>query len=92
MLQPDKYARRSFEIEAVRVTKDNMLEIMKWCDGSVFTGDDKDDMYIKVSTQGRTERQTRAYVGDWVLKMGKSFKIYTDKSFRKCFEKVVVPA
>src|SRR5687767_10988775 len=90
MLSTGKYTRRSFEVEAIRVTNRNFDEVAEWCGGAIVVGDDKEDTYIKASVAyGRTERQTRAYVGDWVLKMGqKSFKIYTDKSFRKCFERL----
>jgi hypothetical protein len=39
-------------------------------------------------------RQTQAYLGDWVLKSGKSFKVYTNSAFEKSFipaEKKPVP-
>ncbi len=31
-------------------------------------------------------RQTTAFVGDWVLKANKGFKVYTDKAFKENFE------
>jgi hypothetical protein len=88
-----KYARKPFYVQAVRITKENFDEISNWTGGEAMK-DDKDRDYIKVLVSGQaSERQSRAYVGDWVLESNPgSFKIYSDRSFKACFEEVVAPS
>lgn len=90
MLTPGKYARKPFQIEAVFVTEEKMMEVATWCGGIViYNTSVQVAPHIDVPVQGAlTERQSMAFAGDWVLKMGNSFKVYTDKAFQKCFEPV----
>lgn len=97
-IETNKYARRPFYVDAVQVTEENMEEVAKWCQGDVATdpkaltapeasGDDHP--YVKVRVhRPLTERQTKAFVGDWVLYAGTGFKVYTPKAFEKSFERV----
>lgn len=98
MITPETYHRRSFPIEAVRVDADNMAEVAKWCLGKILIqkrpsqkgagGYVQEVPYIEVDVQRPLNpRQTMAFVGDWVLKTGNSFKIYSDIAFHKNFEK-----
>lgn len=88
----EQYLRKSFPVDAVRVTADNMEEVARWCDGSIHEDHTDENPsanphYIKVRVQNPlTERQTRAYDGDWVLYAGKGYKVYTDRAFRKSFD------
>jgi hypothetical protein len=82
------YTRNSFAVTAVQVTEQNIEVVAKWC-GSVLreavpeTGVAK---HIHVDVRRpMTIRQSRAYVGDWLLKAGKGFKVYTDQAFQSCF-------
>lgn len=85
MLEISRWTRKPFDVEAVQVTKENYDEVAKWCQGTVVTGEGEGD-YIKVRVlRVINERQTRAYVGDWVLYAGTGYKVYTDKAFRKSF-------
>lgn len=81
-----KYIRKSFAVEAVRVDKDNMDEVSEWCEGHI----DKDKsarLFIKIDvSMARYGRQTQAYVGDWVLRMGTGFRVYTHSAFEKSFD------
>lgn len=85
------YVRKSFDVEAIRVTNDNMRAVAEWCAGEVKAiggHDGRYGPYIKVDVfRPINERQTQAFVGDWVLRMGTSFKVYTDSAFKKDFEK-----
>lgn len=94
-IETNKYARRPFYVDAVQVTEENMAEVAKWCQGDVMT-DDKaltapelsgdDHPYVKVRVhRPLTERQTKAFAGDWVLYAGTGFKVYTPKAFEKSF-------
>lgn len=88
MLETTKYARKTFEIDAVQVTADNIAEVAKWVDGDVRT-DNKNAQYVKVRVHlPRSDRQTRAYVGDWVLYSGTGYRVYTPKAFAHNFIKV----
>lgn len=84
----EKYQRKSFPVDAVQVTEANFDQVVAWCDGSVHTDDNPNaSRYIKVRVHNPlTERQTKAFVGDWVLYAGKGYKVYTDKAFRKSFD------
>lgn len=91
------YTRKSFNVEAVRVTKENIEDVATWCSGEIrHTKDVPEDNitsapYIKVEVaRALTERQKRGYIGDWILKIGKSFKVYSDKAFKLNFDKTVV--
>lgn len=93
MLETQKFARKSFEIEAVRVTEENMADVANWCHGTVMRtergADQKNDTFIKVRVlRPMSDRQTQAHVGDWVLYAGTGFKVYSDRSFKKHFTKV----
>lgn len=87
MLETKQYVRKPFHIDAVQVTADNMQEIAKWVDSEVRT--DSDGKYVKVRVhRPANDKQTKAYVGDWVLYAGTGYKVYTPKAFAKDFEPV----
>lgn len=80
-----RFARRVFYIDAVQVTADNMEEIASWCKGHVVQNSDH-GTHIKVKVRRPlNSRQTRAEVGDWVLKAGRKFKVYTPDAFESSF-------
>lgn len=87
-MKTHKFARKPFYVDAVRVSEANIHEVAQWCDGEVLT-DESEGAYIKVRVhRPLTERQTKAFVGDWVLFAGSGYKVYTPKAFDKSFEKV----
>lgn len=87
-MKTHKFARKPFYVDAARVSEDNIEEVAAWCDGTVET-DNEGALHVKVKVhRPLTERQTRAYIGDWVLFAGIGFKVYTPKAFDKSFEKV----
>lgn len=86
-MQTAKFTRKSFQVDAVQVTAENMEEIAKWCQGKVF--EEGNRSYIKVNVANFiNERQTKAFAGDWVLYASKGYKVYTDKAFTTSFEPV----
>lgn len=91
-LKIEAYIRKPFEIQAVRVTKDNLEEVASWCKGEVLTNEDSatKERLIKVEVRNPlNEKQTRAFVGDWVLHSGSGgYKVYTDQAFRRSFDRV----
>lgn len=86
MLETTRYSRKTFEVDAVQVTAENIAEVAKWCSGNVRS-DKSGKKYVKVRVQRPLEdRQTMAYVGDWVLYAGTGYKVYTPKAFLNAFE------
>lgn len=84
----ETYTRKPFSIEAVRVTEENMEDVAKWCGGEIHKYNGK--RFIKVDVaRPLTEKQTKAFAGDWVLRVKTSFKVYQHKAFVSNFDKVV---
>jgi len=91
-MQTQRFSRRPFDVEAIQVKKGNMEEVAEWCKGEVVLpnteSQDPSGSYIQVDVLApASERQSRAFPGDWVLLLqgGKSFKVYTPKAFNKNF-------
>jgi len=80
-----RYTHVPLFVQAVQVTPENIFEIAGWCDGTVKTDSDG-KTYIMVATiRPLRERQTQAYVGDWVLKTDVGLKVYTNTAFKRGF-------
>lgn len=90
IMQTKKYARKAFFVQAVQVTAENMEEVAKWAEGEIQTEEhNKGLKFIFINVQRpMNDRQTKAYVGDWVLSAGTGFKVYTNKAFLSSFEVV----
>ncbi len=92
MIETVEYARKPFYVDAVQVTAENMHDVAKWCEGQVQTSHKNEghneQQYVKVRVhRPLNERQTKAYVGDWVLYAGTGYKVYTTKAFQHSFER-----
>lgn len=83
-----KFVRKSFPVDAVRVSHKNIHELAGILGATVAkTLDDHQRLYIcldKIKTSNA--RQTKAYIGDWVVVAENGIKVYRDKSFRRVFE------
>lgn len=97
-LSPQKFVRKPFVVEAVEVTAENLEEVAAWCDGEIRTTKQVGEhtktsytvKYIKVKVKrALNDRQTKAFIGDRVLKAGTGFKVYTEQAFFNSFEKVL---
>lgn len=85
-METSKFIRKPFEVEGVQVTDENIADVAAWCQGEVKTDTPDSSKYIKVRViRVINERQTQAFVGDWVLYAGTGYKVYTDKAFKKSF-------
>lgn len=86
-VEPVKYTRKPFGVDAVRVNAENMTDVAEWCGGKIEVESGAD--YIKIDVaRPMNDRQTKAFAGDWVLYAGSSYKVYSHKAFSKSFEKV----
>src|SRR4051812_31143231 len=90
-LKIEQWERLPFTIEAVEVTEENIRDVAKWCGGQVRTsGKQGIHKYIKVDVKhALNDRQTMANAGDWVLRAGSGFKVYTPRAFTTMFRRKV---
>lgn len=86
-IKTTRFVRKPFYIEAVQVTKDNIDGVRAWCGGAICASEDGKTEYIKVDVyRPVNERQSRAFIGDWVLKADSGFKVFTDRAFKNTFD------
>jgi predicted phosphoribosyltransferase len=89
----EKYIRKPLYVDAVRVTEQNFNELTDWCQGELEFEETKDNgpnrKYIRVRVHNpKGPRQTKAFVGDWILYTDRGYKIYTNKAFKAAFDPV----
>lgn len=97
-----KYVRKPLYVDALQITLENFNEVAAWCQGEVRDYQDKPldaeraqnpalERYIHVRVHNpKNVRQTKAFVGDWLLYTERGYKVYTQKAFRASFD--LVPA
>lgn len=86
------YERKTFRVEAVRVTSENLEEIAEWCGGRVIPeriGYSRTFVQIPIGHNGLNV--IHAFVGNWVtcLVKTKSFRVYKEKSFLEAFRGIM---
>jgi hypothetical protein len=92
----EKYVRNPLIVDAVQVTEQNFTEIARWCFGEIGNIDESPidpsadinpaKQYIHVRVHNpKNARQTRAFVGDWLLYTERGYKVYTTKAFQANF-------
>lgn len=89
-IKTTRFIRKPFVVNAIQVTVENMKKVADRCGGEILShfqkGRTSSVDYIKVPVPTpKNERQTRAYVGDWVLALGKGYRVYTDQAFKRDF-------
>lgn len=91
-MDTEEYLRKPLKVAAVRVTADNIHDVANWCSGKI-TENAGDDIHIEVEVaRTLSDRQKKAYVGDWVLLAGTGYKVYTNRAFHNSFDKVEAKA
>ena len=94
-----KYVRKPLFVDAVQVTEENFADIARWCFGEVGNIDESPvdrsadvqptKQYIHVRVHNpKNPRQTKAFVGDWILYTERGYKVYTTKAFQANFDLV----
>lgn len=85
-METKTYYRKPFSVEVVQVTEENLEEVAAWCGGRIQKQPKGRHIVVPVQDP-KTERQKKAFVGDWVLNYeGRGFKSYPDGSFHKSFD------
>ena len=90
-IETHRYIRKPLYVDAVRVTSANFVDISEWCQGSIedseVPGEGTGKQYIKVRVHNpKHPRQTKAFIGDWILYTERGYKVYTNKAFRASFD------
>jgi hypothetical protein len=84
-LEISKFMHKPVFVEAVQVTAENMEAIADWCGGAIQKSGE--NVFIKANVPGaKSNRHTKAFAGDWVLKTDHGVKIYTPKAFEFSFQ------
>lgn len=95
-----KFIRKPLYVDAVQITIENFNEVAKWCQGEVRDYQDNVlndsraeneaiERYIHVRVHNpKNVRQTKAYIGDWLLYTERGYKVYTQKAFKNSFDEV----
>lgn len=98
-----KYIRKPLYVDAVQVTEANFEDIARWCFGTIENIDEspvdrskeveptKQYIHVRVHLP-KHPRQTRAFVGDWILYTEFGYKVYTTKAFKSNFTLVEEPS
>ena len=91
----EKYNRKTFEVEAVRIVLDDIEEIAVWCGGTIEKRPHKmmgsEAMLPVINLKGTGVENANYYIGYlnyWVVKMGKTPRIYTPEQFSRTFTQV----
>jgi hypothetical protein len=93
-VQTTQYIRKPLYVAAVRITGANFEEVANWCQGEIQQDDPPDEKgpgkkFIRVRVHNpKNPRQTKAYVGDWLLYTERGYKVYTNKAFHDSFDEV----
>lgn len=85
-----KARRKSFDVEYVEVTEENIEEVAEWCQGTLhqFGG----HPYIRLTDKNvRNPRQAKAFGGDLVVFHPdiSSYKSFSKAAFSKAFDELV---
>lgn len=92
------YERKTFRVEAVRITSTNMEEVAEWCGGRVVKVQDygwgvydQGRSYVQVPTGHQHDKIAHAHIGNWVTCLTKtnSFRVYKEKSFLMAFRGIL---
>ena len=88
-LNIDKGRRKSFDIECVEVTDENLAAVATWCKGKVL--EHVGTKYVDVSASDKNamnSRQTKGFAGDFIVRHVElnTFKSFSQKAFDKAYE------
>ena len=91
-IEVQRYVRRPFAVDAIQVTEENLESVAAWAGADIRTTtvNGEERRYIKVRVKRPlTERQTKAFVGDWILYSDSAtgYKVYTKNAFERTFQK-----
>lgn len=86
-----RYTIKSFDVDAVQVTTENIHEVAQLCSGMVKdTGLQLDepggklyiDLVVTPAPKDARPRRATAYANDWIVRQGNHFILYQDREFK----------
>lgn len=79
--------RKTFDVEFVEITPENLDEVAEWCGGKVLGTDQKRSITVP-DRNAKNVHQTEAYPGDRVVYHNdtRTYKKFGKKAFEKTFE------
>lgn len=86
-LSPVKFVRKPTYVHAIQITAENIADITRWSGGDLRgTEEDSEHRFIKIKAfRPVNDRQSKGFVGDWMVLSGNNFKVYTSKAFDKLY-------
>lgn len=95
----EQYVRKPLYVQALQVTEENFEQVARWCMGEIRNIDESpvapgttanpSKQYIHVRVHNpKNQRQTKAFLDDWLLYTERGYKVYTTKAFEANFDKV----
>lgn len=86
-----QHIRKPLFVDAVRITGANFDDVATWCQGEIrqdeVRGKETGKKFIHVRVHNpKHARQTKAFVGDWILYTDRGYKIYTNRAFKESFD------
>jgi len=93
------YRRKTFRVQAIQVTEENLKEVADWCNGQVkietsgpHGGLGDPFILVLIGRVNGRPQHSAARVGDWVTRLssGNNFRVYHNKSFKEAFEEMEV--
>lgn len=83
----EKFIRKPLYVDAVRIDKANFKDVADWCKGEIQTVEGSTKKFIRVQAHNPINiRQTKGFVGDWILQTERGYKVYTNKAFHESFD------
>lgn len=86
------FTRRSFEVEAVQLTLNNIDEVAAWCGATTEMRPTKmmktEVLLPVINLKGVGNEHMKYFIGHlncWVVRMNKQFRIYKPEQFEKTF-------
>jgi formaldehyde-activating enzyme involved in methanogenesis len=87
MLDIEIWERNSFEVQAVRVTSQNIGEVATWTNGELMRGPAQNSKWYVLLDMTTGSRFPKAYVDDWVVLVNGQFRIYKHDSIKLVYHK-----
>jgi hypothetical protein len=84
----ETYERKPMELEAVRITEENIHQVAEWCEGEVvpIVGQRGNALRLHGNKKGVYKPHT-VEIGMWVTFNGLTYKCYHDGEFTRLFQK-----
>lgn len=90
MIDISTFERKTFRVQAVQVTVQNMKLLGEWCGGEFKAPEAPGRRAYVAVPNGRGQNISRAYVGDWITRLteANSCRVYSQNQFAEAFKPI----